>query len=80
MHYVYLILSIDDVDETYIGLTDDLRTRLAAHTAGQSKHAAKFKPWRLVTCPAFTDLEKARAFERDLKVGSGHAFARKRLW
>jgi hypothetical protein len=29
---------------------------------------------------AFTDPAKAEAFERYLKSGSGHAFARKRLW
>jgi hypothetical protein len=33
-----------------------------------------------VTCLAFTDPEKAKALERYLKSGPGHAFARKRLW
>jgi hypothetical protein len=37
-------------------------------------------PWKLVTYVAFSDIEKARAFERYLKSGSGHAFAKKRLW
>jgi putative endonuclease len=32
------------------------------------------------TYVAFSDIEKARAFERYLKSGSGHAFAKKRLW
>lgn len=80
MRYVYLLESIAHPDQHYIGMSDDLRTRLAAHNAGQSSHTAKFKPWRLVTYLAFTDPEKARAFERYLKSGSGHAFARKRLW
>jgi putative endonuclease len=40
MKYVYLLESIDFPEETYIGLTDDLRKRLAAHNAGQSKHTA----------------------------------------
>ena len=55
MKYVYLLESIDHPDESYVGLTDDLRTRLAAHHAGQSPHTAKFKPWRLVTYVAFSD-------------------------
>ncbi len=80
MRYVYLLQSIDWPDERYVGMTDDLKTRLAAHNAGQSKHTAKFKPWRLVTYLGFTDPTKALAFERYLKSGSGHAFARKRLW
>jgi hypothetical protein len=40
----------------------------------------KYTPWRVVTYLAFSDENKAAAFERYLKSGSGHAFARKRLW
>lgn len=80
MRYVYLLESIDRPDEHYVGMTDDLKSRLSAHNAGQSPHTAKFKPWRLVTYLGFTDPQKAVAFERYLKSGSGHAFARKRLW
>jgi predicted GIY-YIG superfamily endonuclease len=79
MRYVYLLESIDCAGETYVGLTDDLRDRLSAHNAGQSPHTAKFKPWRLVTYIAFSDPEKAVAFERYMKTASGRAFARKRL-
>jgi predicted GIY-YIG superfamily endonuclease len=79
MKYVYILQSIDSPEQTYIGLTDDLRKRLAAHNAGQSTHTSKFKPWRLVTYIAFSDETKAIAFERYLKSGSGQAFAKKRL-
>ncbi len=79
VRYVYLLQSIHQPGQHYVGM-DALRTRLAAHNAGQSPHTSKFKPWRLVTYLAFTDPEKALAFERYLKSGSGHAFARKRLW
>jgi len=79
MKYVYCLESIDHPGQTYVGLTDDLRTRLAAHNAGQSPHTAKFKPWRLVTYMAFSDPEKAVAFERYMKTASGRAFASKRL-
>ena len=64
MKYVYLLESINFPGETYIGLADDLRKRLAAHNAGQSLHTKKFKPWRLVTYLAFSDEIKAVAFER----------------
>ncbi|HEU5016653.1 MAG TPA: GIY-YIG nuclease family protein [Pseudolabrys sp.] len=79
MKYVYLLESVNFPKETYIGLTEDLRTRLAAHNAGQSKHTTKFKPWRLLTYLAFSDETKAVAFERYLKSSSGRAFAKKRL-
>jgi putative endonuclease len=79
MKYVYLLESVDFPEETYIGLAGDLRKRLAAHNAGQSRHTSKFKPWRLVTYLAFSDEAKAVAFERYLKSSSGRAFAKKRL-
>lgn len=80
MYYVYLIQSIAEPDQRYIGLTSDLRARMAKHNAGGSPHTSKYAPWRLVTYVAFTDRSKAAAFEQYLKVGSGHAFARRRLW
>ncbi len=79
MIYVYLLQSIYYPNETYIGLTADLRARLAAHNAGRSPHTAKFRPWRLVTYVAFSNKEKAIAFEQYLKTASGRAFANKRL-
>ena len=80
MHYVYLLQSESAVDQRYIGVTSDLRQRLVEHNAGKSAHKSKFVPWTLVTYIAFSDERKAAAFERYLKSGSGHAFARKRLW
>ena len=80
MRYVYLLESLAFADERYVGLTSDLKRRLAEHNAGKSTHTAKFRPWRVVTYVAFSDEAKAADFERYLKSGSGHAFANKRLW
>ena len=80
MHYVYLLESLTCSDQRYVGVTADLRRRFAAHNAGKSAHTSKFKPWKLVTYLAFSDPEKAFAFERYLKSGSGQAFSGKRLW
>jgi putative endonuclease len=79
MKYVYLLESVDFPDQTYVGLTDDLKSRFEAHNAGSSPHTSKYKPWRLVTYLAFSDEAKAVAFERYLKSASGRAFAKKRL-
>jgi putative endonuclease len=79
MKYVYLLQSISHPTENYVGLTDDLRGRFTSHNAGQSPHTSKFRPWRLVTYIAFSDEDKAVAFERYLKSASGRAFANKRL-
>ena len=82
LHFVlrYLIESLSAGRQRYVGTTDDLRQRLREHNAGESSYTAKFRPWKLTTYVAFTDPAKAEAFERYLKSGSGHAFARKRLW
>ena len=80
MHYVYLLESDAFGGQRYIGLTANLKKRLADLNAGKSPHTSKYMPWRLVTYVAFSDIEKARAFERYLKSGSGHAFAKKRFW
>ncbi len=80
MFYVYLLRSINFPDQTYIGYTEDLKARLRAHNAGQSKRTAKFSPWQLVSYHAFAGKRKAQAFEYYLKTGSGKAFASKRFW
>ena len=80
MHYVYLIRSINNPDRRYVGLTDDLRKRLSDHNGGRSVHTAGDRPWELVVYTAFADLGSARKFERYLKIGSGHAFARRHFW
>lgn len=80
MHYVYLLQSESFADQRYVGVTSELKKRLASHNSGKSPHTSKCAPWRLVTYIAFSDQRKAETFERYLKSGSGHAFARKRLW
>ena len=80
MHYVYLLESHADPTKRYVGVTSDLKARLLEHNGGKSLHTAKHRPWRIVTYIAFSERSQAEAFELYLKSGSGHAFARKRLW
>jgi len=76
--YVYILESLDSL-HFYVGITDDLRTRLAKHNAGEVPHTSKYGPWRLKTYVAFSNEKQATAFERYLKSASGRAFAKKRL-
>ena len=80
MYYVYLLESEHDPTRRYVGLTANLRQRLKEHNGGKSAHTAKYLPWQIKTYIAFSDQEKAEQFERYLKSGSGHDFAKKRLW
>lgn len=80
MHYVYLLQSLSFVEQRYVGITSNLKRRLKEHNARKSPHTSKYAPWKLVTYIGFSDGRKAEDFERYLKSGSGHAFAKKRLW
>jgi putative endonuclease len=79
MKYVYILQSLEFVERYYVGITDDLKSRLAKHNAGGVSHTSKYKPWRVKTYVAFSDEKNAQAFERYLKTASGRAFAKKRL-
>ena len=60
MKYVY-ILESEDCEHFYVGVTDDLRTRLAKHNAGEVPHTSKYGPWRLRTYIAFDDEQRHAA-------------------
>jgi putative endonuclease len=80
MFYVYLLKSLKNPAKKYVGYTTDLESRLSKHNDGGSIYTSDFRPWKLVVYIAFDEEEKAIAFEKYLKIGSGNAFAKKRLW
>jgi predicted GIY-YIG superfamily endonuclease len=80
MHYTYILESSAEPGKRYIGHTSDLMKRVVAHNAGKCKHTDNFKPWKLKLYIAFETLDQAQRFERYLKSGSGHAFARRHFW
>ena len=75
--FVYILKSILDPDEYYVGLTSDPDARLRAHNAGMSPHTAQHRPWRSLVRIEFDEEERAVLFERYLKTGSGREFARR---
>ena len=78
MKYVY-ILESTGTPEHYYGRDKRIRSRLQKHNAGDVQHTSKFRPWRVKTYIAFSDEDRALAFEKYLKSGSGRAFAKARL-
>jgi len=80
MKYVYLLQSLSEPRNRYVGSSTDFERRLKEHKAGQSPHTAKSRPWKPIVVIRFGDDEKAEHFERYLKSGSGHAFAKRHLW
>jgi len=79
MFYTYILQSIDNPTQTYVGSTSDLKKRLESHNSGANKHTNKFKPWKVMWYCSFLSEQKAIAFEKYLKSASGIAFRRKRL-
>lgn len=77
MKYVYILQSEIEPDRHYTGLTTDLKRRLKEHNDGHSVHTNKYKPWKLKTYVAFSDEDKADAFEAFLKTGNGRMFVKK---
>jgi predicted GIY-YIG superfamily endonuclease len=80
MKTVYLLESISYPKKRYIGITTHLEQRLAEHNAGKSPYTSSFKPWKCVVAINFENSAKAEAFEKYLKQGTGHAFARRHFW
>lgn len=76
---MYILESESSVGRYYVGVTDDLLSRLRMHNRGDVTHTSKFTPWRIKSTIAFRDRGRANAFERYLKSPAGRAFAKKRL-
>jgi putative endonuclease len=79
MKYVYILQSLANTEHFYTGITGELKARLSLHNSGAVTHTAKYRPWRIKSYVAFTDEDRAFAFENYLKSASGRAFAKKRL-
>ena len=79
MYYVYILRSIQESEQTYVGFSSDLKTRFDTHNQGGCPHTSKFRPWELIWYCTFPDKSQALEFEKYLKSHSGKAFAGKRL-
>ena len=75
--FVYGLRSMADQTRYYTGVTSNVSARIEWHNAGRCDHTAKFRPWELVVALEFGNEERALAFERYLKSGSGRAFAKR---
>jgi len=78
--YVYVLKSIVAPGKFYVGLTDNVETRLAQHNKGQSYSTRKHKPWRVICKLWFERSATAERFEQYLKSGSGRAFSKRHLY
>ena len=75
--FVYVLRNSDEAAHFDVGLTSDVKGRMADHAAGRCPHTASRRPWRLHVVIEFSEEARAIRFERYLKSGSGRAFAKR---
>jgi len=78
MWYVYLLYDKTQ-DRFYIGVTHDLKRRLAEHARGKTKTTAKMVDFELAYYEACRNEADAKDRERQLKTGFGRGYIRRRL-
>ncbi len=76
-YYVYIAKSLSNPKQYYKGYTVNIDNRLLEHNLGLSEYTTKYKPWEIIFYCKFVNKEKAIAFEKYLKSGSGSAFSKK---
>lgn len=74
---VYIVRSAADPGRHYVGITNDVRSRLDWHNHGPSGYTTSHRPWSVVVAIEFPTEQQAARFERYLKSGSGRAFAKR---
>jgi putative endonuclease len=79
MHFVYFLRSVTRPNKTYVGMTENVATRLVVHNAGGCPSTQRFRPWELLAYVAVQSETQAAELERYFKTGSGHAFWHKRF-
>lgn len=77
-YFVYILKSKKD-GLFYVGLSSNLRARIANHKSGLVITTSSRLPVVLVWYCCFGNKKKAFEFEKYLKHGSGFAFTRKHL-
>lgn len=75
--YVYILVSESNEKFHYTGITQNLQQRLREHNRGKCPNSSPHRPRQIETAIAFKSEDKARAFEKYLKNGSGREFARR---
>lgn len=77
--YVYILSSLEDKNELYVGFTKDLKNRLVEHNKGLSTYTKRYAPWELIYYEACRDILDAERREKYLKTTQGRRMLRRRL-
>lgn len=75
--YVYTIQNMQN--GLYVGLTTDLRRRVAEHNAGKTYSTKSNRPWKLIFYEAYCDIDDATRREKYLKTNQGARLLKRML-
>jgi len=70
MYYLYILYSSAHKG-TYVGQTEDLRSRLQTHNAGKVRSTKAFRPWELVYFEEYATRGQAMQREAWFKTKAG---------
>lgn len=76
--YVYILQSLRD-DKLYIGVTNDLKKRLAEHNNQKNLSTKSRTPFELIYYEAYRNRGDAENRERFFKTGWGRRYIQKNL-
>lgn len=75
---VYVIRSLKD-GRLYVGMSENVASRLKQHNKGLTTSTRSYKPWELVYIEELEDRSAARKREKFLKGGYGKEYIKKWL-
>ncbi len=76
--YVYVLESIKN-GNLYIGRTKDLKKRLKEHNYGLVFSTKPYRPWQIIFCEAYKNVEDAKRREHYLKTSQGSRLLKRML-
>ncbi len=78
MFSTYILYSIA-FDRYYVGMTENIKTRLSYHNSGKVKSTKAFMPWTIKYCENYSTRLEARAREKYLKSAAGRRWRKNNL-
>lgn len=77
--YIYVLKSLNEREEFYIGYTDNLKKRLQEHNRGAVTSTKRYLPWKLIYFEACLHREDAQRRENYFKTSQGRRLLKRRL-
>jgi len=77
-YYVY-VLESENVNELYIGYSDNLKKRFKEHNQGKNRSTRPYRPWKLIYYEACLNKKDAERREKYFKKTQGRRLLKRRL-